>query len=108
MSALGRSSRSFQTLAKTVAAPGTAERVTAFYVPEGSVVSVTARRTNTGSMYVAETQAKAQSGARKVLIPGQSRDYRVDNTARLWVDADSATDVLEVSIEDETTGATPA
>lgn len=98
----------FQTIAKTVAAPGTAERVTAVYVRDGQVVSVTARRSNTQNMYVAETQAKAQSGARKVFIPGQSRDYYLDNTARLWVDADNATDVLEIAIESDTVGATPA
>lgn len=105
---VGRSSNSFQTIAKTVAAPGTAERVTAFYVPEGSIVSVTSRISNSGNLYIAETQAKAQSGARKVLVPGQSREYRVSNTAQLWVDADSATDVLEVSIEGEVSGSNPA
>lgn len=105
---LPRNTSTFQTLAVSITAPGTAERVSAFYVPEGSVISVTARRSNTGNMYIAETQAKAQSGARKVLIPGQSREYRLNNTARLWVDADSASDVLEVSIEGETSGSVPA
>ena len=98
----------FQTIAKTVASPGTAERVSAFYVREGQVVSVTARISNAANMYVAETQAKAQSGARKLFVPGQSRDYYIDNTARLWVDADNATDVLEVSIESDTSGSNPA
>lgn len=102
------SARSFQTLTKSVSVPGTAERVTAYYVPEGSIVSVTARISNAANMYVAETQTKAQSGARKVFVPGQSRDYHLDNTARLWVDADSATDVLEIAIEDERSGNTPA
>lgn len=102
-----KSSNTFQTIAKTVAVPGTAERVSAFYVPEGSIVSVTARISNAANMYIAETQVKAQSGARKVLVPGQSREYRVSNTAFLWVDADDATDVLEVSIEGEVSGSNP-
>src|SRR3990167_9140 len=105
---VGQSSNTFQTLTLTVTSPGTAQRVTAFYVPEGSIVRVTARRSNSQNMYVAETAAKAQSGARKVFIPGQSRDYRVSNTALLLYDADNATDVLEVSIEGEVSGSNPA
>lgn|SRR3990167_4050893 len=104
----GSSSNTFQTITFSVTAPGTAERVSAFYVPEGGIVSVTSRRSNSGNFYIAETAAKAQSGARKILVPGQSREYRVTNTAQLFVDADSAADTLEISIEGETAGANPA
>ena len=104
---IGQSSHAFQTFTKSIAVPGTAERLTAFYVPDGGIVSITSRRSNTGNFYLAETAAKAQSGARKVMVPGQSREYRVDNTALIWVDADSATDVLEVSIEGEVSAQTP-
>ena len=106
--AIGQSSNTFQTITFSVTAPGTAERVSAFYVPEGGIVSVTSRRSNSGNFYLAETAAKAQSGARKVLVPGQSREYRLTNTAQLFVDADSASDVLEVSIEGQTAGTNPA
>lgn len=105
---IGRSSRTFQTFTFSVTSPGTAERLTAYYVPEGSIVSITSRRSNSQNFYLAETAAKAQSGARKVMVPGQSREYRIDNTSRIFVDADSASDVLEISIEGETSGATPA
>src|SRR3990167_606632 len=91
----------FQTLAVTVTAPGTAQRLTAFYIPPGFKISLTARRSNTQNIYVAETAVKAQSGARKVLIPGQSREYQVDNTSRIFIDADNGTDVLEVALEQE-------
>ena len=104
----GRVSNTFQTLEVTVSAPGTAEQVSAFYVPDGFLIDVTARRTNENVMYVAETKTKAQSGARKILIPGQSRKYALDNTARLWVDAVVSTDVLEIAIESDTAGAAPA
>lgn len=102
------SGNTFQTIQKTVAVPGTAERVTGYFLKEGQVVSVTNRISNSGNFYVAETQAKAQSGARKVLVPGQSRDFHIDNTARLWVDADSASDVLEITIESDTSAPNPA
>ena len=60
--AIGQSSNTFQTITFSVTAPGTAERVSAFYVPEGGIVSVTRRRSNSGNFYLAETAAKAQSG----------------------------------------------
>lgn len=103
-----KSGITFQTIQESVTSPGTAERVEGYFVREGQIVSVTNRISNAGNFYIAETQAKAQSGARKVLVPGQSRDYHIDNTARLWFDADNAADVLEVSIESDTTAPNPA
>lgn len=103
-----RSGNTFQTLNVTIASPGTAARLSAYYIPDGFDVVVTARRDNSGNMYIAETQAKAQSGARKIMTPGQSRTYHVDNTARLWIDADNSTDVLEVDLENATAGVNPA
>lgn len=103
-----RSASSFQTLNITISTPGTAERLAAYYIPDGFDVVVTARRDNAGNLYIAESQAKAQSGARKVMTPGQSRVYHVDNTARLWIDADNSTDVLEVDLENATAGVNPA
>ena len=82
-----------------VAVPGTAEQVTGYQIPDGLPVTITARRSNTGSMYLGDTQARAQTAStRKVLIPGQSLDLRIDNTNRIWVDADDANDRLEFTV----------
>lgn len=103
-----RLTSSFQTLNVSITSPGTAERLPAYIITEGFDIVVTARRDNAGNMYIAETQAKAQSGARKLLSPGQSRVYHLDNTARIWVDADNSTDVLEVDLENATASNNPA
>lgn len=85
---------------KGVAAPGTAEQVTAYQIPDGVDLAVTARRSNTQNMYVADSKTNAQTAAnRKVLIPGQSFSLRIDNTNRLWVDADNANDRLELTVQ---------
>lgn len=97
----------FQFLNVSITSPGTAERLTAYYVPPGFEVVLTAKRSNTQNMYFAETAAKAQSGARKTLIPGQSITLQLDNTARIFVDADNSTDDLEVTITHGVAGSTP-
>lgn len=83
-----------------VTTPGTAEQVTAYQVPDGLPVTVTARRSNTGTMYIADSQANAQAtGNRKALIPGQSLELFIDNTNRIWRDADNSTDRLEITVQ---------
>ena len=92
----------FQFLNKSVTTPGTATALTEYLVPDGFVVVLTARRSNTQSMFIAETAAKAQSGARKVLVPGQSITMHIDKTSRIFVDSENSNDVLEVQIEQGT------
>ena len=83
-----------------VSAPGTAEQLTAYQIPDGLEVNITARRSNTQNMYVADSQTNAQTAAnRKILIPGQSTPLRIDNTNRIWVDADNANDRLEITVQ---------
>lgn len=103
-----RGASTFITLNVTISSAGTAERLPAYYIPDGFDIVITARRDNTGNFYLADTQAKAQSGARKVMTPGQSRVYHLDNSAKIWVNADNTTDVLEVDIENGTAGSNPA
>ena len=95
----GFNANSFQFLALTVTAPGTAQQVAAHTIPDGLEVVLTARRANTQNLYFAETAAKAQSGARKVLIPGQSVSLRIDSTNRIYHDADNSTDTLEITLQ---------
>lgn len=90
---------SYEYVVKGVAVPGTAEQVEANYVLDGNEVNITARRVNTGSMYLGFSQTEAQTAStRKVLIPGQSTGLKIDNTDKIWVDADNANDRLEISV----------
>ena len=95
----GFNANSFQFLNVTVSTPGTAQALAGHTIPEGLEVVLTARRSNTQNLYVAETAAKAQSGARKVLVPGQSFAMRIDRTDRIYYDADNSNDVLEVTLQ---------
>ena len=91
------SATSWQVVVVGVAVPGTAEQVASHRVPEGMVIGVTARDNNTGNMYIAETQVRAQTAAnRKRLSPGQSTTLYIDDTNRIWVDSDNANDRLEI------------
>jgi len=91
------SATSWSVVVVGVTAPGTAERVAAHVVPEGMEIGITARLSNTGVMYIADTQANAQTaGARKKLEPGQATELRIDNTNRIWLDADNSSDRLEI------------
>lgn len=85
---------------KGVSSAGTAEQVTAYQIPDGLEVNITARRSNTQNVYLADSQTNAQTAAnRKILIPGQSTSLRIDNTNRLWVDADNTNDRVEITVQ---------
>ena len=84
-----------------VSVPGTAEQVTQHYIPDGyGPATITARDGNGGNMFVADSQTNAQTAAsRKVLIPGQSTALNIDDTSRIWVDAESSSDRLEITVQ---------
>ena len=85
---------------KGVTVAGTADQLTAYQIPDGLTVTVTARRSNTQNCYIADTQVNAQTSAnRKVLVPGQSTELRIDNTNRIWMDADNTTDRIEITVQ---------
>ena len=85
---------------KGVSSAGTAEQVASYNVPDGLEVNITTRRSNSQNMYLGDSQTNAQtSGNRKALIPGQSTSLRIDNTNRIWVDADNSSDRLEITVQ---------
>ena len=91
---------SFLYLVAGVTTPGTAEQLTAYVIPDGLEVIVTARVANADAMYLANTQTNAQTAAnRKRLEPGQSTTLRIDNTNKIWIDAESAADRLEITVQ---------
>lgn len=98
---MSQNSNRFLYIIKGVSVPGTAEQVAEHFIPERyGPVTITARDSNSGTMYIADSQANAQTAAsRKNLIPGQSTTLNIDNTALLWVDADNSTDRLEITVE---------
>lgn len=95
-----QNANTFLILVKSVSSPGTAEQLTQYRIQDGYSVWVTARLRNTQNMYVAFTQANAQSDtARKELQPGQSFELRIDDTSRIWYDAQSSSDQLEFTVQ---------
>jgi len=90
---------SFSILVKGVSSPGTAEQLTSHYIPDGLAVTVTARANNSGFMYVAFSQSDAQGTNRKLLMQGQSFELRIDDTSRIWYDADDTASRLEFTIQ---------
>lgn len=93
------SGSSFVVIAKGVTAPGTAEQVAEHFIPEGMEIKIKARRKNRGDMFFAFTKADAEGTNRVELTRGEKDILRIDNTNRIWVDADFSTDRLEIVIQ---------
>ena len=89
----------FLYLVKGITVPGTAEQVDAYAIPDGLDVTLTARRSNSQNIYLGDTAANAIGTNRKVLVPGASTVLSIDDTNRLWFDADSAADRLEITVQ---------
>lgn len=95
-----QNANTFIILVKSIPSPGTAVQLTQYRIQDGYSVWVTARLRNTQNMYVAFTQVDAQSDtARKELQPGQSFELRVDDTSRIWYDAQASADQLEFTVQ---------
>jgi len=94
------SATSFLYFTHAVAVAGTAEQLTAYIIPEGMEIVVTARRSNTQNRYLGNTQTNAQTANnRKVLVPGQSTTLQVDDTSKIWTDGDNETDRIEITVQ---------
>ena len=91
------SATAWSVVVKGVTTPGTAVQIASNVVPDGMEIGITARLSNTGVMYIADTQTNAQTaGSRKNLEPGQSTTLRIWNTNLIWLDADNSSDRLEI------------
>lgn len=90
---------SFLFLVKGIASPGTPEQLTQYFIPSDMEVVVVARRANTQNMYLADSSANALGTNRKIIVPGQSTTMQVDQTDKIWFDADNTSDRLEVTIQ---------
>lgn len=100
MPAYPPSASSFFYFTHVVASAGTAEQLTAYQVPEGMEIVITARRSNTQNRYLADSQTNAQTAAnRKILVPGQSTTLQIDTTSKIWTDGDNGTDRIEITVQ---------
>ena len=52
---------SFETGSLAITVAGTAEQLTAHRIPQGFAMTITARATNTGYIYIGESKAKAEA-----------------------------------------------
>lgn len=83
----------------SVTAPGTAQQFPDSKIPDGFKTVFKNRLSAAGNFYLGDTKANAEDAtARKVIEPGESITVEIDNLNRLWRDADSATDRLEVTL----------
>ena len=90
---------SFLFLVKGITTPGVPEQIDQYFIPSDVEIVITARRSNTQNVYLANSSANATGTNRKVLVPGQSLALQTDDTNKLWFDADNATDRIEVTVQ---------
>src|SRR3990167_993634 len=94
------SATSFFYFTHAMTAAGTGEQLTAYTVPEGMEVVITARRSNTQNRFLANSQTNAQTANnRKILVPGQSTTLQVDDTSKIWTDGDNTADQIEITVQ---------
>lgn len=83
-----------------ITASGTPEQLTQYFIPADLEVVLVSRRSNTGNIYLANSSANALlTASRKVLTPSQSTPMQVDDTSKIWFDADNTTDRIEVTVQ---------
>ena len=90
---------SFLFLVKGITAAGTPEQLTQYFIPADMEVVIVARRSNTQNVYLADTSANALGTNRKVLVPSQSTPMQVDDTSKIWFDADNTSDRIEITVQ---------
>jgi hypothetical protein len=90
----------FYTAQKSVTTAGTAEQLSARYVPRGLEAVVKAKLGNTGDVTLGSSSANADkdSGVNFRLSPGEAIGYPVDDFSRIWIDADNNGDGVELTI----------
>lgn len=82
---------------KNVVTPGTPLQLPSHQIPDGSSVTITARPTNTQNVYLGKSSADALDTAKRfTLLPGDSIDADITNTNLFWVDAQVATEGVDI------------
>jgi len=89
---------SFETGSLAITAAGTAENLTAHRIPQGYAVTLTARSTNTGYIYIGESEAKAEAH-HVMLAAGASTSIQTDNLSDIWADCSVNGETVEWIME---------
>ncbi len=90
----------FATAQKNVTTPGTAVNLASLVVPDGFALVVKGKPLNAGFIWVGNSQANAQDHT--VAYPldsGEPNRFYVKNANLLWIDADVATEGVNISVE---------
>ncbi len=94
---------SFETGSLGITAAGTAEQLTAHRIPQGYAVTLRARVTNTGYIYIGESKAKAEAH-HIMLEAGASIPMQINDVSGAWADCsvngETVEWILEVSNDD--------
>lgn len=73
---------------KTVTTTGTAEQLPDVEVPEGFAVTVTAKHTNVGRVYLGGTKVEAEARTANLDVEDYETFY-VTNLNKVWIDAEN-------------------
>lgn len=91
---------SFAVGTKHVAAAGTGEVMPTVAVPNGFKVTIKAKHTNTGLVYIADTKLKSETvNARFILRANESLSLKVTNLNKLWVNSSVNAEGVEYLVE---------
>ena len=89
---------SFETGSLAITAAGTAEQLTAHRIPQGFAVTLRARVTNTGYIYIGESKAKAEAH-HVMLEAGACVTIQTDNVSDVWADCSVNGETIEWIME---------
>jgi hypothetical protein len=90
----------FATGQLNVAAHGVAQQLQAQAIPNGFTVFIRARPTNTGPVYIGNSQVNAQNPAVAIILePGAFLTYGITNVDLVWVNADNDGDGVMWTVE---------
>ena len=89
-----RNTPTFETGSLAITAGGTAEQLTSHRIPIGHTITVLARSTNQGNLFIGESKVKAEAN-HVTLVPGANIDLAVDNAHDIWIDAATTGDIVE-------------
>ena len=89
---------SFTVGSLAITAAGTAENLAAHRIPQGFAVTLTARSTNTGYIYIGESKAQAEAN-HVLLAAGASVSIQTDNLSDIWADCSVNGETVEWIME---------
>jgi len=96
----GVSEGAWASAVKSVAVPGVAEQCASLAAAPGKAIVFKARDTNTGNVFLGNSQASAQNVATRFLLAaGQSLVLYITNANLVWVDAAVAAEGISIAVE---------